>query len=129
MNKINLLHPKAKACAEKLLNICKHTDVKIVKTIVTKKQQNKTQIRYPNNPHCFGVAFDIECSDKYINQISKVGKQIGLSWEGKFNKHFQLQEFLPNNSTKYLSYKYQNLENFKKTWWIYKTYFILLWIL
>ena len=59
--------------------------------------------------------------DGFFSKVGKIGKSLGLFWGGDYKSftdkpHFELPEFLPNNSTKYLISKYQNFENFKQTW-------------
>ncbi len=90
-----------------------------------------------SSPHQWGVAFDICNADNPINPKSgkrdayypdaffkacgQIGKSLGLFWGGDFKSyydgpHFELKEYLPNNSTKTLKAKYGTPEKFMATW-------------
>lgn len=89
-----------------------------------------TNCRYPYSPHNWGVAFDIYRNDGkgayydkdgWFRKCGQVGKKLGLFWGGDFRSfvdqpHFELPEYLPNNSCKTLIAKYGSPEKFKATW-------------
>ena len=133
----NDIHPKLNKKIIELKQILKNQNINIdiIKTSVSKENFSKNEQyvfskihkRYPYCSHCFGLAVDFRIVEKNINnyeQVGKIGKELGLFWGGdfKFEKeinHLEMLEFLPNQSVKYLIYKYQTPENFKKTWYLY----------
>lgn len=142
---ISLLHPKLKAICQTFIAECKKQGliVGISETFRTKAEQDAlyaqgrtapgsivTNARYPYSAHCWGVAFDIyrndgkgayNDNDGWFAKCGTVGKKLGLFWGGDFRSftdkpHFELEKYMPNNSTKTLISKYGTPEAFKKTW-------------
>jgi peptidoglycan L-alanyl-D-glutamate endopeptidase CwlK len=83
--------------------------------------------------HQWGVAFDFARSDTkdaydesdrigktFFADVGELGESIGLIWGGRWKKpdrpHFELAEFMPNNSTKMLRETYKVPDKFKDTW-------------
>jgi len=96
----------------------------------TKPGSIVTNCRYPYSPHNWGVAFDIYRNDGkgayydadgWFKKCGQVGKSLGLFWGGDFRSfvdqpHFELPEYLPQNSCRTLITKYGTPEKFKETW-------------
>ncbi len=77
--------------------------------------------------HMWGVAFDFAegdgtpyDSDKFFAEVGRLGESIELVWGGRWRTpdrpHFELREYMPNNSTKTLKATYGTPERFKATW-------------
>lgn len=142
---ISLLHPELKAICQTFIAECKKQGliVGISETFRTKAEQDAlyaqgrttpgsivTNAKYPYSAHCWGVAFDIyrndgkgayNDNDGWFAKCGAVGKKLGLFWGGDFRSftdkpHFELEKYMPNNSTKTLINKYVTPETFKKTW-------------
>ena len=127
---MNLLHPKVKDLAEKLVKKCEKPGliIKITDTVRTKEEQNAldssvTQTKYPYSFHNWGLAFDV-CQNvkgnayptdpNWWKQVGKIGKSLGLEWGGDWKgfvdrPHFQYNEF---GTIAELRYKYGTPEKF-----------------
>ena len=146
MRGIELLHPKARALAEKLQALCKTNGIPLLITETWRSAAEQDALyaqgrtkpgsivthctgKDYQSPHQWGVAFDFcknikgqEYSDTaFFNAVGSLGKSIGLFWGGDFKSfvdkpHFELLEFLPSNSTAALKSKYGTPEKFKATW-------------
>lgn len=140
-----LLHPELQEIVQQFEAKCKAAglNVLVTETFRTKAEQDAlyakgrtapgnivTNCRYPNSPHCWGVAFDFcrnvrgreyDDSDGFFKKCGEIGKSLGLFWGGDFRSfvdkpHLEMKEFLPNNSVKTLQAKYGTPENFIKSW-------------
>jgi len=139
------LHPELQVIANKFLEKCKAAglNVLITETYRTEAEQNAlyakgrtapgnivTNCKYPQSPHCWGVAFDF-CrnvkgqeytdSDGFFSKTGSVGKSLGLAWGGDWKgfvdkPHLELAKYLPNNSVKTLQAQYGTPEKFKAAW-------------
>lgn len=118
---INKLNPKAKLACEYLLKACKEKGLNIIvtETLRTTERQQYLYAQGRTRPgntvtncdgvkkksiHQFGNAFDVcqnikgkEYDEKILNQVGKLGEQIGLEWGGswksfKDSPHFQLND-------------------------------------
>lgn len=139
MKDIELLHPKAKRLAKKLLDLCEKEQLffKITKTLVSKEEQNrladfdKNINRFPYDVHCFGVAFDIKRTDYllidddiFYQKVARIGKKIGLVSgfdypKTKSKNHFELPEFLPHGGLTYLLSHFGDFNTFYETWYLW----------
>ena len=140
-----LLHPELQEIVKQFEARCKAAglNVLVTETFRTKAEQDAlyakgrtapgnivTNCRYPNSPHCWGVAFDFcrnvrykeyDDSDGFFRKCGEIGKSLGLAWGGDFKSfvdkpHLELKKYLPNNSVKTLQAKYGTPENFIKSW-------------
>jgi hypothetical protein len=100
MRRIEKLNPVTRVKAERFLVLCEAAGypVKILDTLRTETEQNaipaaNTNAKYPNSMHNWGLAFDFcrnikgrefDNSDKFYEQVSKIGKECGLFWGGDF---------------------------------------------
>ena len=141
----NLLHPKLRAIAGEFERQCRAAGlpVLITQTMRTKAEQDAlyakgrtaagkivTNCRYPDSPHCWGVAFDFcrnvrgheyDDSDGFFAKCGAIGKKLGLTWGGdwknfKDKPHLELTEFMPGSSCRQLKADYGTPEKFIKTW-------------
>lgn len=139
------LHPQAEKLAELLVSECSKQglNVAITETFRTQAEQDAlyaqgrttsgsivTYAQYPYSAHCWGVAFDFcknisgsayDDSDGFFSKVGAIGKSLGLFWGGDFKSftdkpHFELPDYMPNNSTSYLLGKYGSVANFQATW-------------
>lgn len=142
---IELLHPEMRARCLEFIEACRKSGliVGISQTWRSKAEQDElysqgrtkpgsivTNCRYPYSPHNWGVAFDIyrndghgayNDSDGWFKRCGQVGKKLGLFWGGDFKSfvdkpHFELPDYLPNNSCRTLIAKYGTPEKFRATW-------------
>lgn len=142
---IELLHPEMRARCLEFIAECRRCglQVGISQTWRTKAEQDDlyaqgrtkagsivTNCRYPYSPHNWGVAFDIyrndgqgayNDADGWFKRCGQVGKRLGLFWGGDFRSfvdkpHFELPDYLPNNSCRTLISKYGTPEKFRATW-------------
>ena len=142
---IELLYPELQEICGKFITECakKGMIVGISQTWRSKAEQDAlfaqgrtkpgsivTNCRYPYSPHNWGLAFDIYRkdgkgayydADGWFKKCGQVGKKLGLFWGGDFRSfvdqpHFELPEYLPQNSCKSLIRTYGTPENFRKTW-------------
>lgn len=142
---ISLLHPELQEIISVFLKKCAALDFKvgISQTWRSKAEQDElyaqgrtkpgsivTRAKYPKSPHNWGVAFDIYRNDGkgayydadgWFRKVGQVGKSCGLFWGGDFRTfvdqpHFEMPEYLPNNSVNTLIAKYGTPEKFKETW-------------
>ena len=142
---ISLLHPELREICETFLAECKKQGliVGISETFRTKAEQDAlysqgrtapgsivTNAKYPYSAHCWGVAFDIyrndgkgayNDTDGWFAKCGAVGKKLGLFWGGDFKSftdkpHFELTEYMPNNSCNMLINTYGTPENFISEW-------------
>ena len=142
---ITKLHPELKAIIPKFLDMCKsaNLNVLITETFRTEAEQEAlyakgrtmpgnivTRARYPQSPHCWGVAFDFcrnvrgkeyDDSDNFFYRVGQIGKSFGLFWGGDFRTfvdkpHFELQKYMPNQSCRWLLQKYDSPDKFIETW-------------
>jgi len=142
---ITKLHPELKAIIPKFLDMCKsaNLNVLITETFRTEAEQEAlyakgrtmpgnivTRARYPQSPHCWGVAFDFcrnvrgkeyDDSDNFFYRVGQIGKSFGLFWGGDFRTfvdkpHFELQKYMPNQSCRWLLQKYGSPDKFIETW-------------
>jgi len=145
MRGIQHLHPELQVIVKAFLAECKKAglSVCITETFRTKDEQDAlyakgrtrpgkivTNCRYPQSPHCWGMAFDFcrnvrgheyDDSDGFFAKVGAIGKKQGLFWGGDFRSfkdksHLELKKYLPNNSVKALQKKYGMPENFRKAW-------------
>ena len=139
------MHPKLQELCEEFIAECAKTGliVGISQTWRSKSEQDDlyaqgrsrpgaivTRCRYPDSPHNWGVAFDIyrndgkgayADADSWFKKCGQIGKRLGLFWGGDFKTfvdkpHFELPEYLPQNSCRTLRSRYGTPENFQKTW-------------
>lgn len=102
----------------------------------TKPGKIITNAKYPYSPHCWGVAFDFcrnvrgreyDNSDKFFDKVGRIAEKLfdnteydlfwGGDWKNFVDKpHIEMKKYMPNGTTKYLTEKYGNPDNFKKTW-------------
>jgi len=150
MRGIEHLHPELQTIANKFLEKCKAAglNVLITETWRSEAEQNAlyaqgrttpgnivTNCKYPQSPHCWGVAFDF-CrnvkgqeytdSDSFFSKVGAVGKTLGLAWGGDWKgfvdkPHLELAKYLPNNSVKTLQAQYGTPAKFKAIWTITET--------
>ena len=142
---LDLLHPEMKRLCQLFVAECRKRGliVGISQTWRSKAEQDAlyaqgrtkpgsivTNCRYPYSPHNWGLAFDIYRkdgkgayfdADGWFKKCGQVGKKLGLFWGGDFRSfvdqpHFELPEYLPQNSCAALIRTYSTPENFKKTW-------------
>jgi len=142
---IELLHPELQSLCDQFITECarKGLIVGISQTWRSKAEQDAlyaqgrtkpgsivTNCCYPYSPHNWGLAFDIYRkdgkgayfdADGWFKKCGQVGKKLGLFWGGDFRSfvdqpHFELPEYLPQNSCASLIRTYRTPENFKKTW-------------
>lgn len=142
---IELLHPEMRARCLEFIAECRKCGLRvgISQTWRTKAEQDDlyaqgrtkagsivTNCRYPYSPHNWGVAFDIyrndgqgayNDGDGWFKSCGQVGKRLGLFWGGDFKSfvdkpHFELPDYLPNNSCRTLIAKYGTPEKFRATW-------------
>ena len=80
--------------------------------------------------HQWGVAFDVcrnvkgreyDDYDGFFTRVGEIGKTLDLFWGGDFKSfkdkpHFQMSEFSPDGTTKFLREKYGTPERFMATW-------------
>ena len=140
-----LLHPELLQIVQEFEKRCKAAglNVLITETYRTKAEQDAlyakgrtapgnivTNCRYPNSPHCWGVAFDFcrnvrgreyDDSDGFFKKCGEIGKSLGLFWGGDFKSfvdkpHLELAKYLPNNSVKTLIKYYGTPDNWAKNW-------------
>lgn len=142
---LDLLHPEMKRLCQLFVAECRQRGliVGISDTWRSKAEQDAlyaqgrtkpgsivTNCRYPYSPHNWGVAFDIYRkdgkgayydADGWFKKCGQVGKKLGLFWGGDFRSfidqpHFELPEYLPQNSCATLIRTYGTPEKFKETW-------------
>lgn len=142
---ISLLHPEMRDRCLGFIAECRKCGLRvgISQTWRTKAEQDDlyaqgrtkagsivTNCRYPYSPHNWGVAFDIyrndgqgayNDGDGWFKSCGQVGKRLGLFWGGDFRSfvdkpHFELPDYLPNNSCRSLIAKYGTPEKFRATW-------------
>jgi peptidoglycan L-alanyl-D-glutamate endopeptidase CwlK len=140
-----LLHPELLQIVREFEIRCKAAglNVLVTETYRTKAEQDAlyakgrtmpgnivTNCRYPNSPHCWGVAFDFcrnvrgreyDDSDGFFKKCGEIGKSLGLFWGGDFKSfvdkpHLELAKYLPNNSVKTLIRYYGTPDNWAKNW-------------
>ena len=140
-----LLHPELQEIVKQFETRCKAAglNVLVTETYRTKAEQDAlyaqgrtapgnivTNCKYPNSPHCWGVAFDFcrnvrgreyDDSDGFFKKCGEIGKSLGLAWGGDFRNfvdkpHLELKKFLPNNSVKTLQAKYGTPDKFIASW-------------
>ena len=140
-----LLHPELLQIVQQFEARCKAAglNVLVTETYRTKAEQDAlyakgrtapgnivTNCRYPNSPHCWGVAFDFcrnvrgheyDDSDGFFRKCGEIGKSLGLFWGGDFRSfvdkpHLELKKYLPNNSVNTLIKQYGTPEKFIKSW-------------
>lgn len=136
---IKLLHPELQKKAVQLIEACKKQKLNVIITetyrtvaeqeAVFNKGNSRARGTEYQSGHQWGVAFDF-CENvkgkEYANKdlfkkVGAVGKSLGLFWGGDFKSfvdmpHFELPEFMPNNSTKTLKEKYSTPEKFIASW-------------
>lgn len=146
MRGIELLHPKTREKAEKLVALAaaKGYKVKITDTLRTKAEQDAlyaqgrtapgnivTSLMYPRSIHSWYHAFDIcqniagkeydESTDFWL-RVGEIGESLGLEWGGRWTSpvdkpHFQDKEFLFGyTSADGLIKKYGTPEKYKSIW-------------
>ncbi len=145
MRGIEKLHPELRPIAEEFRHRCLGAglNVLITETLRTQAEQTAlyeqgrtkpgsivTRAKYPNSPHCWGVAFDF-CRNKkgqeYVNtdgffeKCGAIGKGLGLTWGGDWKSfpdrpHLELKRYMPSASCKWLIATYGSPETFFKTW-------------
>jgi peptidoglycan L-alanyl-D-glutamate endopeptidase CwlK len=147
MRDVNLLHPELQVIVKKFLDACTKANLKVAITqtwrteaeqeaLYAKGRTDKTSkivtnCKYPQSPHCWGVAFDF-CrndgkgayydSDGFFKKVGTIGKKCGLFWGGDFKSfvdkpHLELEKYLPNSSVKILQTKYSTPDKFKSSWY------------
>lgn len=139
------LHPELQEIVKEFEGKCKAAglNVLVTETFRSKSEQDAlyakgrtapgnivTNCRYPNSPHCWGVAFDFcrnvrgreyDDSDGFFKKCGEIGKSLGLFWGGDFKSfvdkpHLELAKYLPNNSVKTLIRYYGTPDNWAKNW-------------
>ena len=143
------LHPSLWSAAERFSAECtaRGLPVLITDTWRTREEQDAlyaqgrtapgrivTNARYPQSPHCWGVAFDFcrnvrgreyDNTDGFFNEAGRVinamHAELGLFWGGDFKgfadmPHAEMVRYVPDNSTAWLAKEYGTPEAFKKTW-------------
>ena len=117
MANLNLLKPKVKALATRLIKKCRQQEIEIIvtQTLRTLEEQDAlyaqgrtkpgkivTQAKGGYSFHNFGVAFDIcpivngkaEWQDENLfKKIGAIGKKIGLEWGGEWTSFRDLPHF------------------------------------
>lgn len=140
-----LLHPELQEIVKQFEDRCKRAGLNVIitETFRTKAEQDAlyakgrttsgnivTNCKYPNSPHCWGVAFDFcrnvrgkeyDDSDGFFKKCGEIGKSLGLFWGGDFRSfvdkpHLELKKYLPNNSVKTLIRYYGTPDNWVKNW-------------
>ena len=142
---IEKLHPELQPIAEEFRRRCKAAglNVLITETLRSRAEQEAlyaqgrtrpgpivTRCRYPDSPHCWGVAFDF-CrnergreyvdTDGFFRKCGAIGKSLGLTWGGDWTgfvdkPHLELKKYMPNASCRWLKGKYGAPEAFFRTW-------------
>lgn len=145
MRGMDKLHPELVPICQEFVRRCKAAglNVLVTETLRTKAEQDAlyaqgrtkpgkivTRCKYPQSPHCWGVAFDF-CrnekgreyvdSDGFFAKCGAIGKQLGLTWGGDWTgfvdkPHMELKKYMPNASYKWLVATYGTPEAFFKTW-------------
>jgi peptidoglycan L-alanyl-D-glutamate endopeptidase CwlK len=142
---VKLLHPELQIIHDQWLAECRRQglNVLVTQTWRTKAEQDAlyaqgrttkgnivTNCKYPNSPHCWGVAFDFcrnvkgkeyDDSDDFFRKVGEIGKKLGLTWGGDFKSfvdkpHLEMKKYMPNASVNTLLNKYGTPEAFKATW-------------
>lgn len=145
MRGIEHLHPELQIIAKEFVKRCTASGLNVIitETYRTKEEQDAlyaigrtkvgrvvTNAKYPNSPHCWGVAFDFcrnvkgreyDDSDGFFAKCGKIGQGLGLTWGGAWKgfvdkPHLELTKYLPDGRTKQLVADYGTPENFKSTW-------------
>lgn len=140
-----LLHPELQEIVQQFEAKCKAAghNILVTETFRTKAEQDAlyakgrtapgdivTNCRYPNSPHCWGVAFDFcrnvrgreyDDSDGFFKKCGEIGKSLGLAWGGDFRSfvdkpHLEFKKYLPNNSVNTLIKQYGTPEKFIASW-------------
>lgn len=127
MRGLEHLIPEAQREAERFLTACKEQglNVLITDTLRTQKEQDAlyaqgrttpgnivTSVKFPNSPHCWGIAWDFchnirgaeyDNADGFFEKVGAVAESLGLVWGGHFNRpdrpHIQLARYLPDKTT------------------------------
>lgn len=145
MKDVSLLHPELQVIVRKFLSECSKAGLKVAITQTWRNRAEQealyakgrtapgsivTRCKYPQSPHCWGVAFDF-CrndgkgayydTDGFFAKVGAIGKRCGLFWGGDFKSfvdkpHLELEKFLPNSSIKTLQAKYSTPKKFKVSW-------------
>jgi len=145
MRGLEKLHPDMRAKAQQLQELCRENGLPllITETLRSKAEQDSlyaqgrtapgkvvTNCKYPQSPHCWGVAFDFcrnvkgreyETNDGFFEKVGELGKSTGLFWGGDFKSfkdrpHFEHPVYVVNNSVKTLVDKWGMPEAFMKSW-------------
>jgi peptidoglycan L-alanyl-D-glutamate endopeptidase CwlK len=137
---INLLHPKTAAKVAKLMELCRDKEIPllITDTLRNRADQDRlyaqgrsasgkivTQAKYPDSPHCWGIAADFcknvkghEFDDSpFFSIVGELAESVGFDWGGRWTRfrdlpHLQDKDF----DVTELKHTYGTLENFLKTW-------------
>jgi len=142
---ISQLHPRLQSIIPQIVQYCGRLGLPVLVTdgFRTKAEQDAiyaqgrtapgsivTQVKWPNSAHCWGVAFDFcrnvrgreyDDRDHFFSRVAEVAKQFGLEWGGDWKNfvdkpHLQLKEFMPGNSTAWLTRTYGDPEKFRASW-------------
>lgn len=143
MKDIELLHPIIKSKCKQLITLAlrQGIDIIITQTLRAKAEQDAlyvqgrtkpgsivTKCKYPDSPHCWGVAFDFcvikdgkaDWSDTAAyDQVGQLAKSIGLYWGGDFKSfvdrpHVEDPKYVINQSIKWLKSVYGTPDTFIK---------------
>ncbi len=148
---ITMLHPELQAIILKFTAECKKQGlpVLVTETWRSKTEQDNlyaqgrtkpgnivTNCKYPQSPHCWGVAFDFcrnikgreyDNKDGFFDKVGRIAEKMfdntefdlfwGGDWKNFVDKpHVEMKKYMSDCSTKNLQQKYGTPENFKKTW-------------
>lgn len=123
MKDINLLHPKLRILARKLLEKAEQEGIHLIitSTLRTPKEQDElyaqgrqgekknwkvvTNVPYPWSMHNWGLAFDVcvvknidgqmkaDWNSKEYKRVGEIGKSLGLNWGGDWKEFVDLGHF------------------------------------
>lgn len=142
---VTLLHPRLRAIIPQILGQCAAVGLPVLVTdgFRTKAEQDAlyakgrtapggivTNVRWPNSAHCWGVAFDFcrnvrgreyDDGDRFFERVAEIAKPYGLDWGGDWKNfvdkpHLQLTEFMPGNSTAWLTRVWGSPSAFRESW-------------
>ncbi|MCL2260139.1 MAG: M15 family metallopeptidase [Fibromonadales bacterium] len=142
---LSRLHPEVRIKAEVLQKLCRENRLEILITDTWRTSEEQevlyakgrttpgrivTNTSYPDNPHCWGVAFDFcrnvvgreyDNSDYFFEKVGTLGKSIGLLWGGDFKlfrdmMHFEHPQFCVENGVNNLIKAWGTPDVFRRGW-------------
>lgn len=133
MNDISFLHPEVQEKLKTLIAGCDALGivVKVSDTLRYENEQNEkysmgrlspgeisTYGQYPNNYHCWGLAFDLYTyKEEDYKTIAQIAESLDLKWGGNSESSYNLHHFeYQMESLKFLRLTYKNYNNFRLTW-------------